>query len=393
MKVHEYQAKAIFKEYGIPVPSGEPAGSPEEARIIAEKLGGRTAVKAQVHAGGRGKGGGIRLADTPEQARAAAKEIMGKKLVTPQTGGDGIQVRKVLVEEVLEIERELYAGIVIDRAAGFEQAVFVVSKSGGMEIEEIARNSPESIVKVGIHPFTGFKGFHGRRIAAALGVEEKMTPELSRLLSGLYRIFMEKDASLVEVNPLVITKGGAICALDAKINFDDDALFRHPDIKELRDFSEESPLEVEASGAGINYIKLSGDIGCMVNGAGLAMATMDLIKLAGGEPANFMDVGGGATSERIEKAFEIFSADTNVSAVLVNIFGGILRCDRVATGIVEAMKRVRLRAPMVVRLQGTNAAEARTILEKSNLKFETAEGLFEAAQKVVAINSKAGKVR
>ncbi|OHD72410.1 MAG: succinate--CoA ligase subunit beta [Spirochaetes bacterium RBG_16_49_21] len=385
MKIHEYQAKYIFKEYGIPVPVGELAKTPEEAKGIAEKQGGRVVVKAQVHAGGRGKGGGIKIAGTPEQALEAAKEIMGKKLVTPQTGSDGISVRTVLVEEVLDIERELYVGIVIDRASEFEQPVFVASKSGGMEIEEIARKSPESIVKVGIHPFSGFKGFHGRRIAAALGLEGKMVSELSRFLDTLYRIFMDKDASLVEINPLVVTKDGKLCALDAKINFDDDALYRHPEIKDLKDINEESPLEVEASRAGINYIKLSGDIGCMVNGAGLAMATMDLIKLAGGEPANFMDVGGGATPERVEKGFKIFTSDKNVKAILVNIFGGILRCDRVATGIVEAAKNIKLTIPMVVRLQGTNSEEGRKILKNSNVKFEVAEGLFEAAQKVVAL--------
>jgi succinyl-CoA synthetase beta subunit len=385
MKIHEYQAKNIFREYGIPVPSGELAGTPEEAKRIAEKKGSRVVIKAQVHAGGRGKGGGIKIANTPGEAERAAKEILGKRLVTPQTGVDGTSVRMVLVEEVLDIDRELYLGIVIDRAAEFEQPVVVASKSGGMEIEEIARKSPESIVKVGIHPFSGYKNFHGRRIAAALGLEGSMISGFSKLLGGLYRIFMEKDASLVEINPLVVTKGGALCALDAKINFDDDALYRHPEIKELLDTHEESPLEVEASQAGINYVKLNGNIGCMVNGAGLAMATMDLIKLAGGEPANFMDVGGGATPERVEKGFKIFMSDKNVKSILVNIFGGILRCDRVATGIVEAAKNIKLTIPMVVRLQGTNSEEGRKILQQSNVKFEVAEEFFEAAQKVVAI--------
>jgi succinyl-CoA synthetase beta subunit len=385
MKIHEYQAKNIFREYGIPVPTGELAGTPAEAKRAAERIGGKTVVKAQVHAGGRGKGGGIKIAKTPGEAEQASKEILGKRLVTPQTGADGTSVRMVLVEEVLDIDRELYLGIVIDRAREFEQPVVVASRSGGMEIEEIARKSPEKIFKVGIHPFSGFKNFHGRRIAGALGLEASMISGFSKLLGGLYRIFMEKDASLVEINPLVVTKGGALCALDAKINFDDDALYRHPEIKELQDTHEESPLEVEASQAGINYVKLNGNIGCMVNGAGLAMATMDLIKLAGGEPANFMDVGGGATPERVEKGFKIFMSDKNVKSILVNIFGGILRCDRVATGIVEAAKNIKLTIPMVVRLQGTNSEEGRKILQNSNVKFEVAEEFFEAAQKVVAI--------
>jgi succinyl-CoA synthetase beta subunit len=385
MKIHEYQAKNIFKDYGIPIPTGSLAKTPEEAKAIAEKHGKKVVVKAQVHAGGRGKGGGIKIAETPAEAEKAAKEIMSKKLVTPQTGSEGATVRSVLVEEVLDVEKELYIGIAIDRAAEYEEPVFIASQSGGMEIEEVSKKSPEKIIKVGIHPFGGYKSFHGRRIAAALGLEGKAVAELNKFLAGLYRIFMEKDASLVEINPLVITKGGALFALDAKINFDDDALYRHPDIRELKDTGEESPLEVEASQAGINYIRLSGNIGCMVNGAGLAMATMDLIKLAGGEPANFMDVGGGATPERVEKGFKIFTQDKNVKAILVNIFGGILRCDRVANGIIEAAKNIKMTIPMVVRLQGTNSEEGRKILQNSNVKFEVAEELFEAAQKAVAL--------
>jgi succinyl-CoA synthetase beta subunit len=385
MKIHEYQAKKILKEYGVPVPYGELAQTPEEVERIAERHGKKVVVKAQVHAGGRGKGGGIKVAATPREAAKAAGEIIGKKLVTPQTGSDGKLVRKVLVEEVLDVGKEFYLGIVVDRAREYEQPVLVTSPSGGMEIEEIARTNPEHITKVGVHPFGGFKNFHGRKIAGALALPEAIVPDLSRLTARLYAVFMEKDASLVEINPLVLTKEGKLFALDAKINFDDDALYRHPDIKELKDILEESPLEAEASESGINYIKLNGTIGCMVNGAGLAMATMDLIKLAGGEPANFMDVGGGATPERVEKAFRIFASDKNVKSILVNIFGGILRCDRVATGIVEAMKNIQLDVPMVVRLQGTNSEEGRKILEESRLKFEVAEELFEAARKVVAL--------
>jgi succinyl-CoA synthetase beta subunit len=385
MKIHEYQAKIILKEYGIPVPYGKLAKTPLQARRIAEKHGKKVVIKAQIHAGGRGKGGGIKIANTPRAGEKIAGETIGKKLVTPQTGGEGKLVRMVLVEEVLDIDKEFYLGIVVDRAREFEQPVLVASPGGGMEIEEIARKQPEKITKVGIHPFGGYKGFHGRRIANALGLPESLVSELSKLIGGLYQVFVQKDASLVEVNPLVLTKGGRLYALDAKITFDDDALFRHPEIQELKDRSEESPIEAQASESGINYVKLTGNIGCMVNGAGLAMATMDLIKLAGGEPANFMDIGGGATPERVKKAFEIFALDKNVKAILVNIFGGILRCDRVALGIVENMKNIQLNIPMVVRLQGTNSEEGRKILEGSNIKFEVAEGLFEAAQKAVAV--------
>lgn len=388
MKIHEYQAKNILKAYGIPIPDGEIAETPAAARSIAKKMGRNVIIKAQIHAGGRGKGGGIRPAGSPEEAARITDEIIGMNLVTHQTGPEGRIVRVVLVQEDVDIERELYLGITIDRARTQEQPVIMASSAGGMEIEEIAAKNPEAIVKVGIDPLAGISSFQGRRIAFGLGLDQSLISKATRIVENLYRVFIEKDASLVEINPLVLTRGGEILALDAKINFDDDGLYRHPDIKELRDLNEEKPLEVEAFNNNVNYIKLDGNVGCMVNGAGLAMATMDLIKLAGGEPANFMDVGGGATADRVEKAFRIFTSDENVEAILVNIFGGILRCDRVATGIVEAAQKINLDLPMVVRLQGTNVEEGRTILRESNLRFEVAEGLFEAAEKVVALTKR-----
>lgn len=388
MKIHEYQAKNILKAYGIPIPDGEIAETPAAARSIAKKMGRNVIIKAQIHAGGRGKGGGIRPAGSPEEAARITDEIIGMNLVTHQTGPEGRIVRVVLVQEDVDIERELYLGITIDRARTQEQPVIMASSAGGMEIEEIAAKNPEAIVKVGIDPLAGISSFQGRRIAFGLGLDQSLISKATRIVENLYRVFIEKDASLVEINPLVLTRGGEILALDAKINFDDDGLYRHPDIKELRDLNEEKPLEVEAFNNNVNYIKLDGNVGCMVNGAGLAMATMDLIKLAGGEPANFMDVGGGATADRVEKAFRIFTSDENVEAILVNIFGGILRCDRVATGIVEAAQKINLDLPMVVRLQGTNVEEGRTILRESNLRFEVAEGLFEAAEKVVTLTKR-----
>ncbi len=385
MKIHEFQAKKILKDYGIPVPLGRIAKTPQEAGEAASEIGtGRVVVKAQIHAGGRGKGGGIKLASSPKEAEEASKAIIGMVLVTHQTGPEGRKVEKVLVEEATEIKKELYLGIAIDRSQNKEHPVIMASEAGGMEIEEVSSKNPEKIIKVDADPLVSFSGFQGRKVAYGLGLEKPMIAELTGIIGKLYQIFMEKDASLIEINPLVITEDNRLLALDCKMNFDDDALFRHPDINELRDIGEEDPLEVEAKNAGVNYIKLDGNVGCMVNGAGLAMTTMDLIKMAGGEPANFLDVGGGASAKQIEKAFRILTSDDKVKAILVNIFGGILRCDRVANGIIEAASNIDLTLPMVVRLQGTNVEEGREILKKSSLKFEVAEGLYQAAQKVVS---------
>jgi len=386
MKIHEYQAKSLLRAYNVPVPKGDVADSPEKAREIAVSLNKTSIVKAQIHAGGRGKGGGVKIAKTPDEAFNAAKAIIGMKLVTHQTGQEGIKVQKVLVEETSNIKKELYLGMVVDRARDKECVVFMASEAGGMEIEEVAKATPEKIIKCAVPPAVGFSPFEARKLAYGLGlVDKSLTAQFANIASGLYRLFMEKDASLVEINPLVLTEEGNLIAVDAKINFDDDGLFRHPDIKELRDENEEDPLEVLAKNAGVNYIKLDGNIACMVNGAGLAMTTMDLIKMAGGEPANFLDVGGGANPDQIEKAFRILTADQNVKAILVNIFGGILRCDRVANGIIQAAKNIDMKLPMVIRLQGTNVEEGRNILKESGLKFTVADGLYEAAEKVVAL--------
>ncbi len=385
MKIHEYQAKRIFVEYGIPIPDGDVANTPDEVREITSRIGKKVVIKAQIHAGGRGKGGGVKTANSPQEAEKVAREIIGMNLITHQTGPEGKRVKRVLVEEALDVEKELYLGIVIDRSRDQEQPVIMASEAGGMDIEEVASKSPEKIIKVGANPVVSFSSFQGRKLAYGLGMDKSIVSKASKIIEMLYRIFMEKDVTLIEINPFVLTRGGDLLALDAKIDFDDDGLYRHPEIRELRDLDEEEPLEIEASNTGVNYIKLDGNVGCMVNGAGLAMATMDLIKLAGGAPANFLDVGGGATAERIEKAFRILTSDKNVKAILVNIFGGILRCDRVASGVIEAASKMNLSLPMVVRLQGTNVEEGRKLLEGSNLKFEVAEGLFEAAQKVVAL--------
>ncbi len=386
MKIHEYQAKDILREYGIPVPRGEVAGSPERAQEIASSLKSRVVVKAQIHAGGRGKGGGVRLADTPQEAYEAAKAIINMKLVTHQTGPNGTFVKNVLVEEASDIKQELYLSLVMDRSSSRECLVYMASQSGGVDIEEVASKSPEKIIKAAVHPTTGFSPFHARKLFYGLGLDKSLSSQFSNLAKGLYQAFIEKDASLIEINPLVITQSGSLLALDCKINFDDDGLFRHPEIKALRDTNEEDSLEVEAVNTGVNYIKLDGNVGCMVNGAGLAMTTMDLIKLAGGEPANFLDVGGGATAERVEKAFRILTSDPKVKAILVNIFGGILRCDRVATGIIEAASKIDKKLPMVVRLQGTNVNEGRKLLRESSLTFEVAEELYEAASKAVELS-------
>ncbi|MCU0643620.1 MAG: ADP-forming succinate--CoA ligase subunit beta [bacterium] len=382
MKIHEYQGKDILRKFNVPVPDGKVAFTAQEARKIAEELGGGTVVvKAQIHAGGRGKGGGVKLAKNPNEAEAIASKILGMKLVTHQTGPEGKIVKRILVEQGLAIERELYAGIVLDRAKS--QLVYMVSTEGGVEIEKVAAESPEKILKEWIDPAVGFMPFQARKLAFGLGLVDDQFKNGVKFLTALYNAYIAVDASLAEINPLVVTKDGRVLALDAKINIDDNALYRHKDIVELRDFDEEAPLEVEASKYDLNYIKLDGNVGCMVNGAGLAMATMDLIKLAGGNPANFLDVGGGASAETVENGFKIILGDPNVKAVLINIFGGIVRCDRVATGVVEAAKKISVNVPMIVRLAGTNAEEAAQILNKSGLKFLVANSFQEAAQRVV----------
>lgn len=382
MKIHEYQAKDILRKFQVPVPEGRVAFTAAEARRIAEELGGGTVViKAQIHAGGRGKGGGVKLAKNPQEAEEIASKMIGMRLVTHQTGPEGKIVKRVLVEQGLAIDRELYAGIVLDRSKS--QLVFMVSTEGGVEIEKVAAESPEKILKEWIDPGVGFMPFQARKLAFGLGLSGDQFKNAVQFLTALYNAYIAVDASLAEINPLVVTKDGRVLALDAKINIDDNALFRHKDIVELRDIDEEEPLEVEASKYDLNYIKLDGNVGCMVNGAGLAMATMDLIKLAGGNPANFLDVGGGASAETVENGFKIILSDPNVKAVLINIFGGIVRCDRVATGVVEAAKKVSVKVPMIVRLAGTNAEEAAQILKQSGLKFLVANSFQEAAQRVV----------
>jgi len=385
MKIHEYQAKKLLRDYGIPVPRGEVAATPEKARGLAAELAGRTVVKAQIHAGGRGKGGGIKPAASPDEACAAARAILGMQLVTHQTGPEGKKVRKVLVEEASAVRKELYLSLVVDRSRGKECVVFMASEAGGMDIEQVAATAPEKIVKCAVHPAVGFSPFQARKLSAALGLNSEQQKPFAEIVRNLYRLFLEKDCSLLEINPLAITEEGRLLALDTKINFDDDGLYRHPEIRELRDPDEEEPLEVAAKNAAVNYIKLDGNVGCMVNGAGLAMTTMDMIKMAGGEPANFLDVGGGASAEQIEKAFRILTSDPNVKCILVNIFGGILRCDRVSAGLIQAAKNIEMRLPMVVRLQGTNVEEGRRMLQESGLRFTVADGLYEAAEKAVSM--------
>ncbi|HTO75158.1 MAG TPA: ADP-forming succinate--CoA ligase subunit beta [Thermoanaerobaculia bacterium] len=381
MKVHEYQAKSILARYGVAVPRGEVTDNPAEAREIAKGLGGRAVVKAQIHAGGRGKGGGVKLAKNPEEAFTLAKSILGMTLVTPQTGPAGRVVQKILVEEALDIDRELYLGVTLDRGRGLPSVM--ASRSGGMEIEEVAAKDPHAIVREAIDPALGLFPFQARKLAFALGLSGDAFKKGLTFLQALFRAYVETDASLAEINPLLVTKSGDVLALDAKMNFDDNALFRHPDIKEMRDLAEEDPLEVEASKFGLNYIKLDGNVGCMVNGAGLAMATMDLVKLAGGEPANFLDVGGGANEEQVKNAFRIILSDKNVRAVLINIFGGIMRCDIIAKGVVAAVREMGLAIPVVVRLEGTNVDLGKQILRDSGLKITPADGLSDAARKVV----------
>jgi succinyl-CoA synthetase beta subunit len=384
MKIHEYQAKAILAKFGVPVPRGEVAFTKDEARAAAERLGTSVVVvKAQIHAGGRGKAGGVKLARSVDDAASLAERILGMKLVTPQTGDEGRVVRRLLIEEGLDIRRELYMSFLVDRAAG--APVFMASAAGGMEIEEVAKTNPEAILREAIRPATGLQPFHARKIAFGLGLPPEMLPVATKFFQSLYRAFLETDASLLEINPCVVTGDGRLVALDAKVNFDDNALYRHPEFKELRDLDEETPLEVEASKFKLNYIKLDGTVGCMVNGAGLAMATMDIIKLSGGSPANFLDVGGGASEEQVKNAFRILISDSNVRAVFVNIFGGILRCDVLASGVVKAAQELALRVPIVVRMEGTNVKQGQEILRNSGLNFTVANGMKDGAEKAVAL--------
>jgi len=386
MKIHEYQGKQILAKYGVRIPRGEVAHSKEEARAVAVKLGGTVVVKAQIHAGGRGKGGGVKLARTPDEAEQIAGKMIGMTLVTPQTGPEGRTVQKVLIEEGLDIRKDLYPGIVIDRQTG--KPVFMASASGGMDIEEVAAKTPELILKEYIQPGLGLQAFQARKLAFGLGLAPELINDAVQFMVALYKAFEDTDASLAEINPFLITGDNKVYALDAKMNFDDNAMYRHKDLKELRDLNEEEPLEIEASKFGLNYIKLDGNVACMVNGAGLAMATMDIIKLAGGSPANFLDVGGGASAEQVKNAFRILLADKAVKAVLINIFGGIMRCDIVASGAVEAAKAIGVNVPVVVRLEGTNVEQGQEILRNSGLNFIVADGMKDAAEKVVAAANK-----
>ena len=382
MNVHEYQAKEILRRYGVPTPRGKVIDKPEDARRAAEELGGRVVVKSQIHAGGRGKGGGVKLAKDPNDAVEIAKKMIGMTLVTPQTGPEGKVVQKVLIEEALNIDKEFYLGITLDRKLGLP--VVMASKQGGMEIEEVAHRDPSAIHRQPIDSILGVQPFQARAIAGALGLTGDAYKKCVDFIQKLMRAYVETDASLVEINPLLVTKEGNVLALDAKVNFDDNALFRHKDVAEMRDLTEEDPLEVEASKFGLNYIKLDGSVGCMVNGAGLAMATMDIIKLAGGEPANFLDVGGGASAEQVKNAFRIILSDKNVKAILINIFGGIMRGDRIAEGVVSASREVGLPVPVVVRLEGTNVDLGKKILADSKLPIIPAKNMADAAEKVVA---------
>ena len=382
MNIHEYQAKEILRRYGIPVPEGEVAATPEQAKAAAIKLGGGTCVvKAQIHAGGRGKGGGVKLARNPEAAEQQAREILGKKLVTHQTEPGGREVKRVLVEQGLNIARELYLALVLDRAQS--RVSMIGSSEGGVEIEEVAEKYPEKIFKETVDPVIGLAGFQCRRLAYALEIPAELIGKMTAVMQALYRVFDEADCSIAEINPLIITKEGQVMALDAKMNFDSNALYRHKDIVALRDLNEEDPREIEASKYDLSYISLDGNIACMVNGAGLAMATMDIIKLCGGEPANFLDVGGGASKEKVSQAFKILLADSRVRGVLINIFGGIMRCDVLAQGIVEAAQEMSIKVPLVVRMEGTNVIQGKKILADSGLAIIPAETMAEAAEKIV----------
>jgi succinyl-CoA synthetase beta subunit len=384
MKIHEYQAKELFKKYSIPVPEGGVAFKVGEAVAVANKLANYPlVVKAQIHAGGRGKGGGVKLAQAADEVQSVAREIIGMNLVTPQTGADGRRVKKVLVEQGLNIEKELYLSIIPDRASA--QIVVMASEAGGMDIEAVAAKTPGKIIKVPINPLLGIQAYHCRAVAFGLNLSPVVMKPFVTLLKNLYRLFVDYDCSLVEINPLVLTTEEAVMALDAKVNFDDNALFRHPDIQEYRDIDEEDPLEVEASKFNLNYINLDGNVGNMVNGAGLAMATMDIIKQAGAEPANFLDVGGGASAEMVENGFRIILSDKNVKGILINIFGGILRCDVLANGVVEAAKKTGIKVPVVVRMEGTNVEGGRKILAESGLNLITAADLKDAAHKIAEV--------
>jgi succinyl-CoA synthetase beta subunit len=383
MKIHEYQAKTILAKYNVPVPRGEVAFTVAEAETAAKNIGGSVVVKAQIHAGGRGKGGGVKVAKNAEEAATIAEQILGMTLITHQTGPEGRVVQRVLVEETLPIERELYLGIVLDRAAG--KITFMASAAGGMEIEEVAAHSPEAILKEFIEPGLGLMSYQARNLAYGIGIPVPAINGAVAAMIALAKACLDMDASLAEINPFILTKDNKVYALDAKINFDDNALFRHKDIVELRDLNEEDPLEVEASKFGLNYIKLDGDIACMVNGAGLAMGTMDIIKYAGGSPANFLDVGGGATAEQVKNAFRILLSDPGVKAVLINIFGGILRCDTLANGVVAAARDLGIKVPIVIRMEGTNVELGRKVLEESGFNFTVADGMKDAAEKVVAL--------
>jgi len=383
MKIHEYQGKELLKQYNVPVPRGIVARTPEEAEHAAQELGTDViVVKAQIHAGGRGKGGGVKLAKSPHEAREVAEKMLGMTLVTHQTGAEGREVKTLLIEEGLPIDKEFYLGITLDRVSG--RNVFMASSAGGMDIEKVAEETPEKILKEAIDPSVGLRPFQARKLAFGLGIPADLINQAAKFMLTLYEAYEKMDATIVEINPFLLTKDNRLMALDAKVNFDDNAMFRHKDYAELRDLNEEEQLEIEASKFDLNYIKLDGDIGCMVNGAGLAMATMDIIKIAGGEPANFLDVGGGASQERVENAFRILLADQNVKAVLINIFGGIVRCDMVALGVVEAAKNLGVSIPIVARLEGTNVEEGKSVLRDSGINILTAEGMHDAAEKVVS---------
>ena len=383
MKIHEYQGKELLKQFGVPVPRGIVARTADEAEAAAKELGTDVVVvKAQIHAGGRGKGGGVKLAKTPAEAKEIASQMLGMNLVTHQTGPEGREVKTLLVEEGLPIDKEFYLGITLDRVTGRD--VFMASSAGGMDIEKVAEETPELILKETIDPSVGLRPFQARKLAFGLGIPPELVHQAAKFMLSLYEGYEKMDASLIEINPFLLTKDNRLIALDAKVNFDDNALFRHKDYLSMRDLNEEEPLEIEASKFDLNYIKLDGNIGCMVNGAGLAMATMDIIKLAGGEPANFLDVGGGASQERVENAFRILLADENVKAVLINIFGGIVRCDMVANGVVAAAKNLGVSIPIVARLEGTNVEEGRRVLHDSGINIMTAEGMRDAAEKVVS---------
>jgi succinyl-CoA synthetase beta subunit len=382
MNIHEYQAKKLLAQYGVSVPRGAVAYTAAEAETAAKQLGGPVwVVKAQIHAGGRGKGGGVKLVKSVDEAKETAKKMLGMTLITKQTGPQGKEVKRVYIEEGCNIARELYLGMLVDRATS--RITMMASTEGGMEIEEVAAHTPEKILKAAIDPAVGFQPFQGRQLAFGLGLTGKQVNAAVEFMSAMYKAFVDLDCSIVEINPLVVTKEGGVIALDAKINFDDNALYRHPDIEQLRDESEEDPAELEAGKHSLNYVKMDGSIGCMVNGAGLAMATMDIIKLYGGEPANFLDVGGGATKERVTAAFKIILSDSNVEGILVNIFGGIMRCDVIAEGVVAAAKEVSLHVPLVVRLEGTNVDLGKKILANSGLPILSANDLGDAAEKIV----------